>query len=725
MYSLSEQFTQSCAGANRQIAVRALFNGTAVIDGANIIDCRFIETLSGDSGVSVGSTCACELTMNLLVTSEILPLTNGTVMPEVGVFTGDETEYVPLGRFFISEVSTQNGYKTATIHAYDMMSRLEEDYEPKISLPASCLSVVTDIAAQYGFSLDESIVFPDGDLITGAEYTAREMLGFIAALMGTNAHFDRDGKLTFRFYRECDVTIGSGVQYSGAMQRLTESDYTIGSVVTGTQENVISVGNGTAVEFANPFITQEIAQQIHSRLQGKSFTPASVRWRGNPALETGDIVSLEAQDGTIHEFWIMAQDMRISGGLSVTSYCYGRSDAQINITVSPTERKLTEAKRQLETAIATASQLINGASGGIFRVSDSDGDGINDGWILSQSADVTVKGKCIVANYEGIGISEDGGSSYTQAITHDGINASAVTAGTMTAEHIHGGTLTLGGADNASGRMELYNADGELIAAVDKDGYNAFGTSDGGVKGRMLLNDASLSFGRQSEESPTFVISAEYSDGVSRENELQVHVPSTDDFQIIDENAVGRLGIYNDGAFTVRDKESNPKITANSDGDIYLRGGNIYFFNSEKALPVLEAADGSYTILRHGDPNIDHAIMIGTGGVRFVESGAERVPWHSGNLSLAALGFEVATGQGTLNADGSYKTFYFSNVNGSGTAFSKSPVVTCTYGVNGDTIASGDFLPIKIKNVGKSSFQAAYGGTGGAAYPFFYTAIAI
>lgn len=73
----------------------------------------------------------------------------------------------------------------------------------------------------------------------------------------------------------------------------------------------------------------------------------------------------------------------------------------------------------------------------------------------------------VLVNSKGIGVSTDGGATFENAITGRGVNANTVIAGTMLADRILGGTLTLGGEVN--GRMQVLNSDGEVIADLDAD----------------------------------------------------------------------------------------------------------------------------------------------------------------------------------------------------------------------------------------------------------------
>ena len=136
----------------------------------------------------------------------------------------------------------------------------------------------------------------------------------------------------------------------------------------------------------------------------------------------------------------MEQTIRVSGGLYSEIKCYGDSDSAIAFSTSPTTKKIQQAYTKLQAALAEATALLNGANGGVFKILDEDRDGINDGWII-HSAD---ERQFIKANLNGIGITRDGGATYEQAMTVDGINASAIHTGEISAQRISVGDETLG-----------------------------------------------------------------------------------------------------------------------------------------------------------------------------------------------------------------------------------------------------------------------------------------
>lgn len=125
----------------------------------------------------------------------------------------------------------------------------------------------------------------------------------------------------------------------------------------------------------------------------------------------------------------------------------------------------------LGAAIGNATQQITGAKDShIMFVYDANG-GLQE--ILVMDTDnINTAQKVWRWNLGGLGYSSNGyAGPYTTAITQDGqIVADFITAGTMLANIIKGGTLTLGGLDNSSGVMQVLNSSGDVIGSWDNTG---------------------------------------------------------------------------------------------------------------------------------------------------------------------------------------------------------------------------------------------------------------
>lgn len=513
MIDVNSNFRTAIEAPARQILLRAYIGETdeKLLTGDNLIDLTVTEAVNTSDGISMGAAISSKLVMKVKTPDFPILLTGNTVRPEVACDGVDE--WIPLGKFYITDAVSDDDFETTfTITAYDAFSKTESVYEPLISMPNTASEILTDIASQCGFSLgtipafltevvisqefstldaNGTLSFPNGaNVESGAlvigdfvnapaedinSYTCRQYIGYFAGLLGKNARFDRNGNLTFTWYTNPESTpynIPRELQYMGGCKRLTEYDYTVQSITSGSSNTAIVAGNGVGISFENPFMTQEILDGIFSNMEPVTYTPLQVKWRGNPALEVGDIVTVEDRGGRLCTTYIMEQTIRISGGLYSEIKCYGDSESAIAFSTSPTTKKIQQVYTKLQAALAEATSLLNGANGGVFEILDEDGDGINDGWRI-RSAD---EKQFIKANLNGIGITRDGGATYEQAMTTEGINASVINTGTMNAQRISVGDETLG--DVFSVKLD---GEGHPVVTI--------GSSDSSIKQKQT-NDA-------------------------------------------------------------------------------------------------------------------------------------------------------------------------------------------------------------------------------------------
>lgn len=136
----------------------------------------------------------------------------------------------------------------------------------------------------------------------------------------------------------------------------------------------------------------------------------------------------------------------------------------------------------LASAQANATQLITSAMGGYVTLVHNE-EGIITEIVIADEADYLQAQNIWRWNTGGLGFSSHGYQGpYEAAITMDGsIVASMITAGTMYADRIHGGILTMGGVDNVNGIIQVRKGNGDLACKFDKDG--------GWIHGRLYTED--------------------------------------------------------------------------------------------------------------------------------------------------------------------------------------------------------------------------------------------
>ena len=136
-------------------------------------------------------------------------------------------------------------------------------------------------------------------------------------------------------------------------------------------------------------------------------------------------------------------------------------------------KKIPSESSILQAAKDNASKLIQTATNG-YIVLKMDEDGNPCELLIMDSKDIDMARRVWRWNLNGFGYSSTGyNGKYGLAITMDGaIVADFITVGTLLADRIKGGTLTLGGMDNKSGILHILNKNGQIIGKWDKDGIS-------------------------------------------------------------------------------------------------------------------------------------------------------------------------------------------------------------------------------------------------------------
>lgn len=151
-------------------------------------------------------------------------------------------------------------------------------------------------------------------------------------------------------------------------------------------------------------------------------------------------------------------------------------------TMAQFESELEKAKKaavtssMLQAAIKHATDLITGGLGGhvVFTLN---ADGKPEEILIMDTDDPNTAVNVWRFNKNGLGHSHNGynGPFSDVALTADGaINANLITTGTMLANIIKGGTLSLGGANNGNGVMRLYDASNNEIVTADINGITTY-----------------------------------------------------------------------------------------------------------------------------------------------------------------------------------------------------------------------------------------------------------
>ena len=442
-----------------------------VVDGADtvtmsgtgqsgdIISMEWNNVICSNDGLQIGTCCMDEFRMTYRNKDSLPSLMDKEIHPYVGLVcphenTGDVTVWIPLGVFYVTNTETEDEEKTFTLTAYDGMQRFMGDFDATaigVTFPINAWSLLTAIASYFGVTIeydaelytllssdDYILTTSDGytlmvqseinanksvSVVLPLEGTYRDYIGWIAGLVGANAHMGRTGRLRIARYTDYGLKIPRTIQHMGGTKINFGGSVSYTNIVSGTDENPVYATSysGNAITYTNPFITVTELDKVCDELIGEdgiTVTPCDIAWRSDPRVDAGDIVYAEDKDGNYFPVYVMERVARITGGLAEDLHCYVETEVQKVLNKSPLVTKITNIARNSELSPA---YIINNTVG-TFEWIDN-GNGTNGGFTIYEADDTSSWLRCTAG---GLGISADGGLTYTNAITKNGVTATQI-----------------------------------------------------------------------------------------------------------------------------------------------------------------------------------------------------------------------------------------------------------------------------------------------------------
>ena len=455
MYSVNETYAKKIVADDRAFAVRLTFGSSTVLTGATIQNITLDEIVNSTDVLTIGCACSHKITVNLINPPLDISYNGLGFTAEVGLLVNDRPEtyeWIPLGKFYGADATTNNDFKNLTLTAYDGFFKMTDKYNARVAGATTLQAVYDDLKTQLyencGITLKSRTLpqyaiadFPQLDL------TYTQAIGYVAGCLGENARFSRNGELELAWYEDNGLVVDRSQQYMSGFKRTTDKPLTVTSISTGTQDNPIVRGsgaNGVGINFENPYITSAMADAIYTKVNNFTYTPCQLKWRGNPAVQAGDMLQAFDKDSNPHTVLVMSQSLKIGGGCNATIDCKGKSEntSEFSNKFESTSQKVERLYKALEQSILDATNKIAGNEGGYVVIHDTNGDTKPDEILIMDMEDIALATKVWRWNKEGLGYSYNAAGNayagpYRTAITADGkINADFITTGTLSAERI-------------------------------------------------------------------------------------------------------------------------------------------------------------------------------------------------------------------------------------------------------------------------------------------------
>lgn len=297
------------------------------------------------NGVYFGYTISQKATVKLIDKDGTVSISKGQNMK---IYLGTNGEYATLPTFKITDFKRDEVKGTIEITAFDLIHIAAEHTlnEIEVAFPATIMDYAraiaslleTEVVEEFGATTYQELNFtseiqPNYD---GTE-TLREVLEDIAQATGSICFIDAGNKIHFKFLENNPVAEIDKSQYFS----LEVSEPIRLSKISTTTElgDNIHVGDDTGfnqIIHDNPFFEASIDEAsaaittMLSNYQNTVIYPYNIKWRGNPALEIGDCVSVEIKDGTKIPIIYLGETIQYTGGMSANSEWKATEKKQVN-----------------------------------------------------------------------------------------------------------------------------------------------------------------------------------------------------------------------------------------------------------------------------------------------------------------------------------------------------------------------------------------------------------
>lgn len=356
MYSVDDTVKALALAPARHIYSMAIFgsksgttwdNDRTYSDTDSLISAK-IDIGSSSGGLTIGAAYSAKLTLKLM--GDVTVYQTDRIIMRVGFYNSDGTksDKIGLGWFYVDTITRKD--KLTTVVAYDKMLRGAKIYKPTaLTFPCRASAILDDICDKMGVSLRDGVTMPYDPIINEAPtkgkdsdgntlyYTRREILGYLASIMGGNWFFDAGGHLAFTQFVAVSDTFAAAnstaADISSDAYAVTGITWNINGVSYSRFDDEDAAG---MLEFSNPLkvdAKEPIMGAVEQRLVGLTYHSGTIQRQGCGWFELGDIVNAYRKDGTSAPVLITGINSSIEGGAFTEKiYSSALTDSQSNYT---------------------------------------------------------------------------------------------------------------------------------------------------------------------------------------------------------------------------------------------------------------------------------------------------------------------------------------------------------------------------------------------------------
>ena len=350
-------------------------------------------------------------------------------------YAGVAPSWIPIGYFTSDEQPRR--MTTISIKAMDRMARFDvdiTDYVNSLPFPCTVAQLIQRVATICNVPFSQSLSgLPNYNYSLASlptlqqTITFRNLIQWCAGIMGTCAFIDWTGHLVFKWYTAASYTSTMAKRFSSDLQ---ENDITITGVkYTNTQNvTIVSGTDAYALDMTGNYLASsgiaQILPAVKNALNGFSYRPFTASSIPAPWLWPLDVITFTDKDGVDHSCIVT----NVNFGLNGDTELQGKGQTeQINKSATPNAMTPEQALLIEQAAEVTRE--------------------------LDESLDQEGVFNRLTDNGQAQGIYIIDGQVYVNLT------------------YARSGTLVLGGLNNQDGKLEVRDANDNVIGSWNKDGF--------------------------------------------------------------------------------------------------------------------------------------------------------------------------------------------------------------------------------------------------------------
>ena len=340
MYSNSNEYKNANLQPYRQFESRITI-GNRIITNEEVVSINLQQSIQQEATFTIGNTISSSLNLTFLH-NDIETSDREIINLEIGLLANTDYEYIPLGIYNIDLCNSND--TTTNITAYDNMVKFDISYEENNSQP-TVHSIINRLSELTGVEFAGTLSnYTNYSLLSLSSYTCREVLGFVAGVLGCNAIIDRQGKFKFIGISNApSLTITSENYFNYAKQsKLYKISKIVNEVEGKIQEKGSLTDDTVCLYVYNPLVNETILQSLYNKFYDFSFLPFELSWSGDLSLDLGDSIQIVDKKGNSLIQPILSQIFTYTGGLSSVIQSQGDTKLANTYTTSTSEEKEAE-----------------------------------------------------------------------------------------------------------------------------------------------------------------------------------------------------------------------------------------------------------------------------------------------------------------------------------------------------------------------------------------------